>query len=262
MFPILLQIGPVTIYSLWIFIALGIFFSLLIVHKLTKLRLVKLAFLSENSLLIFFSGLIMARLVFIIYNFQYFWEVITIEGHYLEPLFIWDKGLSIWGALLGVFISMFLLTRTAHEDFFAWSDILVVSILFGMTFSDIGAFLDGRNYGNPTELPWGVIMEPSQYAIPIHPVQLYAAIYSLLIGLILFHLFQHRLFKKPGIIALIGLTAYSFLRFLEEFLRGDEANMIFGLIREAQIWSVLGLSFGGYMLYRFFRNYYQENSSL
>lgn len=260
MFPILLQIGPVTIYSLWIFVAFGIFFSLLIVHKLTKLRLVKLAFLSENSLLIFFSGLILARLVFIIYNFPYYWEVITIEGHYFEPLFIWDKGLSIWGALLGIMLSLFLLTKKAKEDFFAWSDILIVSILFGMSFCDVGAFLDGRNYGSPTDLPWGVLMEPSQYAIPIHPVQLYAAIYSLLIGLLLFHLFQHRLFKKPGIIALSGITLYSFMRFLEEFLRGDESNLIFDIIREGQLWSFLGLSFGGYMLYRFFRNYFKENS--
>lgn len=260
MFPILLQIGPVTIYSLWIFVALGIFFSLLIVHKLTKLRLVKLAFLSENSLLIFFSGLIMARLVFIIYNYQYFWEVITVEGKFLEPLFIWDKGLSIWGALLGILLSLFLLAKREHEDFLAWNDIFMVSILFGMAFTNIGAFLDGRNYGTPTDLPWGVIMEPSQYAIPIHPVQIYAAIYSLLIGLILFHLFQHRMFKKPGIISLLGLTMYSFMRFLEEFMRGDETNLIFDIIREAQIWSFLGLSFGGYLLYRFFRNYIKENS--
>lgn len=262
MFPILLQIGPVTIYSLWIFIALGMFISLLIVHKLTRGRLVKLSFLGENSLLIFFSGLIMARLVFVIYNFQYFWEVMTLEGKFLEPLYIWDKGLSVWGGLLGVFISLFVLAKKENEDFLSWSDIIVVSIMFGMSFCDIGAFLDGRNYGSPTDLPWGVIMEPSQYAIPVHPVQIYAAIYSLLIGLILLHLFQHRLFKKPGIIALGGLTLYSFMRFLEEFMRGDETNIIFGFIREAQLWSLLGLSFGGFLLYRFFSNYIKENSPL
>lgn len=260
MFPILLQIGPITIYSLWIFVALGIFFSLLIVHKLSKLRLVKLAFLGENSLLIFFSGLIMARLGFIIYNFQYFWETVTVEGKFLEPLYIWDKGLSIWGAIIGVILALYILSKRAHEDFLAWSDIMVVSILFGMAFANFGAFLDGRNYGIPSELPWSVIMDPSKYAIPIHPVQIYAAIYSLLIGLILFHLFQHRLFKKPGIISLMGLTGYSFMRFLEEFLRGDESVLLFDTIREAQVWSFLGLSFGGYMLYRFFSSYLQENT--
>jgi phosphatidylglycerol:prolipoprotein diacylglycerol transferase len=202
----------------------------------------------------------MARILFIVYNFPYFYETTIMEGNFLEPLHIWDKGLNVWGSLLGIFLSLFLLARSKKEDFYSWADILVVGVFFGMCFAYIGAFLDGRSYGSPTELPWGVIMEPSQYAIPIHPVQLYAAFYTLLIGLLLFHLFNHDWFKKPGIIALSGLTLYSLLRFLEEFLRGDETILIFETIREAQIWSALSLFTGGYMLYRYFRNYFQENS--
>ncbi len=260
MYPILLQLGPLTVYSLWIFMALGIFFSLLIVYKLSRQRLVKLSFLSENSLLIFLSGLIMARLVFMLYNLDYFIQISIVEGQFLEPLYIWDKGLNVWGGLLGIFLSLWLLAKKDNEDFRSWTDILAVAIFFGMTFAYLGAFLDGRSYGSPTDLPWGVMMEPSQYAIPIHPVQLYAALYSLLIGLLLFHLFNHDWFKKPGIIALSGLTIYSLLRFLEEFLRGDEALLLFDTVREGQIWSFLGLSIGTYMLYRYFRNYFQENS--
>jgi phosphatidylglycerol:prolipoprotein diacylglycerol transferase len=259
MYPILLQIGPFTIYSLWVLLALGVFASLLIVNTLAKSRLVKLSFLAENSLLIFFFSLILARMFFIIYNFGYFWDLISTQGNYLEILYIWDKGLSVWGGLIGIFLSIFLLSRKPKEDFLAWYDILTVSILFGMFFADIGAFLDGRNYGSPTDLPWGVLIEPSQYAIPIHPVQIYAAIYSLLLAVILYQLFNHRLFKNSGIIALTGFTVYCFLRFLEEFLRGDETNVIFGLIREAQLYSLIGLFFGGYLLYRYFRKYFQEN---
>ncbi len=259
MFPILLQIGPVTIYSLWILLAVALFSSLLVVNKLARFRLIKLSFLAENSLLIFFCGLICARFLFVAYNFSYFWDIVITEGHPFELLYIWDKGLSAWGGLLGVFLSIFLLARKQKEDFLAWSDILVISVLFGMVFANIGAFLDGRNYGTPTDLPWGVLMEPSQYAIPIHPVQLYAAFYSLLIGIILYHLFNHKLFKSSGVITWLGLTLYCFFRFIEEFLRGDEANLLFGLIREAQIYSLIGLSFGGYMMYRYFRKYFQEN---
>jgi phosphatidylglycerol:prolipoprotein diacylglycerol transferase len=259
MYPILLQIGPLTIYSLWIFLALGILFSLLVVNKLAKYRLVKLSFLAENSLLIFFCGLILSRLLFIVYNFGYFWEIISQQGNILEIFYIWDKGLSAWGALLGIAASVFLLCRKHKEDFLAWSDILIVSVLFGMVFADIGALLDGRNYGSPTDLPWGVMIEPSQYAIPIHPTQIYAAIYSLLIGLILYFLFNHKQFKNSGLISYMGITLYCLMRFLEELLRGDEANLIFGIVREAQVYSLIGLFFGGYMLYRYFRKYIQEN---
>lgn len=259
MYPILIQIGPVTIYSLWVMLALAVFCTLLIVNKLSKSRMVKLNFLAENSLLIFFCGLIMARFVFILYNIPYFWERIT-SGNFLELLYIWDKGLSIWGALIGIFLSLFVLARRAKEDFFAWSDIIMVSSLFGAVFVNIGAFLDGRNYGSPTDLPWGVIVETSQYAIPIHPVQIYAAIYCGLIGLILYQLFNTNLFKKSGIIALTGATAYCFFRFFEELLRGDEANLLFGTIREGQIYAFLGLSLGAFLLYRYFRKYKQDNT--
>jgi len=259
MYPILLSIGPLTIYSLWIFLAIAIFCSLLVVNKLAKSRLVKLSFLAEKSLLIFFSGLIISRLFFIIYNLDYFWDAVIVQGHYLELFYIWDKGLSAWGGLLGIFLSIFILCRIEKEDFLAWSDIMSISVLFGMFFADIGAFLDGRNYGSPTDLPWGVLIEPSQYAIPIHPVQLYAAAYSLLIGIILFHFFNNKLFKASGGITFAGLTAYCFFRFLEEFLRGDETILYFGLIREAQFYSLIGLLIGGYLLYRYFRKYIHEN---
>ncbi len=222
--------------------------------------MVKLAFLSENSLLIFFCGLIMARFFFIIYNLNYFWETVINEGNYLEILFIWDKGLSVWGGLLGIWLSLYVLARRHKEDFLAWSDILVIGVLFGMTLANIGAFLDGRNYGIPTELPWGILFETSQYAVPIHPVQIYAAIYTLIIGLVLTNLYLHRLFKTSGVITFSGITAYCFFRFLEEFLRGDESIYIFDLIREGQIVSFLGLFFGGYMLYRYSRNHSLANS--
>jgi prolipoprotein diacylglyceryltransferase len=259
MYPILIQIGQVTIFSLWIMLAMAIFCTLLVINKLSKSRLVKLNFLAENSLLVFFCGLIMARFVFILYNLSYFWERIT-SGNFLELLYIWDKGLSIWGAIIGIFLSLFLLARRAKEDFLAWADIVTVSSLFGGVFINIGAFLDGRNYGTPTDLPWGVIIETSQYAIPIHPVQIYAAIYCGLIALILFQLFNSNFFKKSGIIALTAVTSYSFFRFFEEFLRGDETNLLFGIIREAQIYAFLGLSIGGYLLYRYFRKYKQDNT--
>jgi len=260
MYPILLQVGSLTIYSLWVLLALGIFTSLLIVNQLAKSRLTKLSFLAENSLLIFFCGLIMARILFIIYNFNFFWDDVVNQGHVLDLIYIWDKGLSVWGALIGVLGSLYLLCRKSKEDFLAWSDIIMISIFFGMIFTDIGAFFDGRNYGSPTDLPWGIIVETSQYAVPIHPVQLYAAIYSGLIGLILFLLFSREQFKKSGGITWLGLTLYCFFRFLEEFIRGDESNLLFGVMREAQLYSLIGLFFGGYMLYRYFKQYYKENS--
>ena len=257
MFPILLQIGPITLYSLWVLVAIGLLISLLVVNKLEKARFVNLEFLADNSLLIFFSGLICSRLIFILYNLSYFFSS---TQKLIEIFYIWDKGLSIWGAVLGILVSLFFLARQAKENFWAWADILSVSMMACAVFLDLGAFLDGRNSGNPTDLPWGMISENSQYAVPIHPVQIYAAIYSLLITIVLYQCFNLKFFKQDGNISLMGVALFSLFRFIEEFMRGDETYLFFDTIREAHVYSFIILILSCYMLYRNYKQY-QKNQS-
>lgn len=252
MYPILLQLGPITIYSIWIFLIFGLFATLIAITKLVKSRSVKLNFLAENSLLLFFSALIVSRLVFIIRNFSYFWDQIINNHSYFDIFYIWDKGLSIWGAILGVFLVLFILCRRENENFGAWSDILITSILIGMIFGNIGTFLDGRNYGTPTNLPWGVIVETSRYAIPIHPIQIYASIYIFILSIMLVKLFNQHFFKIAGRLSLLAIASYSFLRFLDEFMRGDEtASFLF--LREPQYYCLIAFGISVYFLYKQFK---------
>lgn len=248
MYPVLLEIDPITISSLWICLALGFFVSLIVINKLIKQRLVKLSFLANHSLMIFLSGLITSRLVFILRNYKEFFHELSFNK-ILGIFSIWDKGLSIWGGFIGLFIAIYLLCKKEQENFFAWADIIIVSIISGMVLGNIGTFLDGRNSGTPTSLPWGITLETSQYATPIHPIQIYAAIYSLILATILMILFNKRSFKKEGNISLIGIFLYSLLRFFDEFLRGDETNTILGL-REVQIYCLFAIFITAYFIYQ------------
>ncbi|MGL5831542.1 MAG: prolipoprotein diacylglyceryl transferase [Candidatus Altimarinota bacterium] len=257
MFPILLQIGPITIFSLWLFVCLGFFISIVFINKLTHSRRVKLNFLANNSLLLFFTGLIFARLFFVILNYNYYLSEAS-QGNFLEMFYIWDKGLSFWGGLVGLITSLYILCKRQDEDFNDWTDVLSVSIIFAMAIGSIGAFLDGRNYGVPSELPWAVLMESSLYAIPIHPVQLYSAIYCLIIGLVLYKSFNTNFLKESGNITLAAISSYSFFRFLEEFLRGDEAIHI-SIIRLPQILAILIFLASTYFLYRKYQQYKTSN---
>lgn len=239
MYPILLEIGPITIYSLWIFIAIGFFVSLLIMNKLIQKSRLHLKFIADHSLVIFLGGLVMARTVFILKNLDlYFYEFET--SSLVQIFYIWDKGLSPWGGILGIILTMLFFAYREKEDIKKWLDIFTVSILGAIAVSNIGAFLDGRNYGNETDLPWGIMIQTSIYAVPIHPTQIYAAIYSGLLTIILYNLFHGKTAKEPGNISIIALGGYSLFRFLEEFLRGDESNFFLGL-REAQIFALLGI---------------------
>lgn len=239
MYPILLEVGPITIYSLWLFVAVGFFAALLIMNKLIQKSRLPLKFIANYSLAIFFGGLILARILYIIQNYQFFFQDFSFNS-FLEMLYIWDKGLSPWGAILGITLSLFYFARREGESVRKWLDVLSVSIMSAITFSNLGAFLDGRNYGRETDLPWGVIIETSIFAVPIHPTQIYAAIYSGFLTILLYQLFNHKISKDPGSITLIAIGSYSFFKLLEEFMRGDESNIIFGF-REAQIYALLAL---------------------
>ncbi len=247
MYPILLQLGPVTIFSLWIFVGIGFFAALLIINKLAKKSRLKLQFLADYSLAIFFGGLIAARLFFVVRNYDYYFSQFNWNS-FLQLFYIWDKGLSVWGGMAGIVICLLYFCHKTGENKLKWLDVVSVSFLGAITFGNIGAFLDGRNYGTETNLPWGIVIENSIYAVPIHPTQIYAAIYSGLLTLVLMQLFSHKIGKTEGNITLLAAISYGCLRFLEEFLRGDESKMILGL-REAQIYALLSALAGGILMF-------------
>ena len=247
MYPIILEIGPFTIYSLWVMVAIGFFTALLVIYKLVQKTRLKIKFFADYSLAIFLGGIILSRIVYIFYNWGAYFSSFNL-AKFFQLFYIWDKGLSVWGGVAGILIATYYFSQKEGEDSIKWVDVMVTAILAGMVLINTGAFFDGVNYGNETNLPWGVTIETSIYAVPIHPTQLYAAIYCLLIATTLYILFDHDLGKKTGNISLFGLTAYSFFRFLEEFLRGDESIMIFGF-RQAQILALLGLIVGCILLY-------------
>lgn len=257
MYPILLQIGPITIYSLWVFVAIGFLVALLVLNKMIQKDRTKLYFIADHSLAIFFGGLVFARLFFVLRNYFFFLGRFEL-GRFLEIFYIWDKGLSFWGGMIGITLTLLYFCYKNGENMKKWMDILTVSIISGIIFGNIGALLDGAiNYGNETDLPWGIVLTNSRYAVPIHPTQIYAAIYCCVLAIVLLKLRNSKIGKTEGNIALIGMTGYSFLRFLEEFLRGDESNYLLGL-REAQIYCLLALIAGGVIFYRRYQKSHQQ----
>lgn len=247
MYPILLQFGSVTISSLWIFLAISLFSALLIFIKLVKKRRLKLAFIVDHSLAIFFGGILLARIFYIIQNFNLFFYEFQ-WSDILKVLYIWDKGLSPWGAIAGIGLTLAFFCYKEKENIGQWMDILSVSTLGALSVASIGTFLDGRNYGTETSLPWGVVIENSIYAVPIHPVQIYAVIYCAILAVFFYQLFGHKIGHKAGAISILAVFSYSILRFLEEFIRGDESIFILGL-REAQIYTLLAAIGSGILFY-------------
>jgi len=223
MTPVLLQLGPIIIYTMWLFISMGIVFGMLLLHRLSQKSRTKIKVMFNHLFFIFGLALIFSRLLFIAINWQmYFFEFKLSELKY--TFYIWDRDLSAWGAIIGLLISTIIIAIKYKENIISWFDRLIIAIIGTTIFTNIGAFFEGLNYGNESSLPWAITFESGmiKYSVPIHPTQIYAAIYSLILTIILYQLSKRKFGSTTGNITLLGTGLYSFGIFIEGFFRGDD----------------------------------------
>lgn len=252
MAPEFFQTKYFTIHTLWIFFAAALVVGTYIFIKLTVRNGLKIQFISEHSLGIILWSLFGARILSLILNYKTYFYEFSFEA-LIKVFYFWDKGLSLTGALIAFIIFLRYICKKHEQDFWKWIDVLVPSILFAISIGYIGTFFEGTNYGKPTSLPWGVNFESSQikYTIPIHPTQIYAFLYTLAISTTLILISKTEKIvnlKKSGFLGLIGITAFFFVNFLEQFLRGDDTYLLFG-IRIPQIIALLISISAGLFLY-------------
>lgn len=216
--------------------------------QLTLINKLKIAFLTEHFLAMLFHGLIGARILYILlHTEEYFTEISAFTP--VSFIAVWDKGFSFWGAIIGITYAFYKYTKKKEEPFWKWADMLTLGTLCGMIFGNIGAFLEGINYGKETNLPWGVTFQNFYipYTIPIHPSQLYAVFYTGILFIILLTLFLKEKFQTPGNLTLYGILGYGISRFLEEFTIGEE-TYIFLTLRLEQWIALLGIMGAGTLL--------------
>lgn len=230
MYPVLFEIGNFFASSLWVSVSLGFFIWGVVLIKLTQVRGMKMAFLVNEFFSMLFYGAVSGRIIYLLINMG----DLLADPKKLIPLrivSIWDKGFNFWGIVLGMLVYLYWTARKAGENTGKWLDIVTMSFLAAIPFGHIGALMEGLGYGRETNLPWGITFDSYTvpYTVPIHPTQIYALIYTLIIlGVMSFLVFKKQL-KHDGDAALIAATAYSGMRFIEEFFRGDEAITLWKL---------------------------------
>jgi phosphatidylglycerol:prolipoprotein diacylglycerol transferase len=122
-------------------------------------------------------------------------------------------------------------------------DAIAPGLTLALSLERLGAFLDGRNFGEPTTLPWGVPMWDEIR----HPVQLYEMAALLAILGILWWRRGRRPFDGHSFALFVALYAGSRL-FLEAF-RADAALMSGGL-RAIQVTALVVMLGAVWYLYR------------
>ncbi len=214
MYPEILRIGNVTVHSYGFMIALGILIAAVALYREAPREKFDPDFLLEAVIVGAFSGLIGARILYMIINWSYY------STQPLSAFFTRFEGLSFYGGLFLGVIALYLWSRWRRTGFLKVVDILSPYLALGYAFGRIGCFLNGCCYGLVTDVPWAV---PASLAddLPRHPVQLYAALGAIMIYFVLKKMRPMRPFVGFVTVSLFAL--YGLLRFTTEFFRQGEA---------------------------------------
>jgi phosphatidylglycerol:prolipoprotein diacylglycerol transferase len=154
-----------------------------------------------------------------------------------QPYFylrFWSAGRAEYGGLLAGILTVAVYLRIRRLSFLRYGDALVPALLLGVSIGRVGCFFNGDDFGIRSRLPWAVCYPPGSeafadhlsrgwialsdaHSLPVHPVQLYASLFALL----LFFFFVNWSPARHGLRFALFLVVYGSGRFLDQFLRGD-----------------------------------------
>ncbi len=179
------------------------------------------------------SGIIVSRLLHVIDKWGYYSQ---------NPgQIIGASGLTIYGAVLGAALGIWITSKFSNFQFGYFADVLAPAIPLAQAIGRVGCTLNGCCYGLPTSLPWGIVYtHPASFApigVAVHPTQIYEIIYNLILFGVLLKL-RGRL-QPDGSLFLVYLSLYSAWRFGVSFLR-EESPFLFGL-PQAQVIAIIVL---------------------
>jgi phosphatidylglycerol:prolipoprotein diacylglycerol transferase len=250
MYPDLLPIGSSFIVkSLYFFSALGLIVSMLFFSRQALKNRLRLQFVVDIFYKLLLSGIIWGRLIYVLINYQFYFFEFSFASVFKSLAFWADKSLSFWGFLFGVILSFISNANKRQEDPKKWGDTFALSFLLFMIFANFAAFLDGSNFGKPTDAFVGVTFLNNinvKYLTPIHPTQLYAMFYCVLIFMFLYAVQRKYRNQIDGLIFYLAGMLFSFCKFIEGFFRGDDVSLM--LFNTFRLTEIIFLMLGFYFL--------------
>ena len=151
MHRIIFQLGPLTLYSYGVFVALGIALSILLISREGEKSGIPAAAIIDIMLGAIAFGLAGGRLLFVAVNWEHyaagpFWGVFALA----------EGGLAIQGALAGGILGAAVLSRIKKISFWRVSDLVAPYMALAQSIGRIGCFLNGCCSGREVSGSFGV----------------------------------------------------------------------------------------------------------
>lgn len=263
----------VHIYSYGFFIIIGFILSL----EIVKLRCIKLGSFKNEiidfSFWAFIGGIIGARLLFIIVEYEYFfskhkWDnLLSIK---IPSIFaIWNGGLVYWGGFFGSLAACIIFAKIKRLPKLHFLDLVIVGVPIIQAFGRLGCLFAGCCYGKilnsehsiGLKFPSGSVafdalmnmnhnsriieyMVEHKHTWPLFPSQLLESFVVLVIYFILLLVSNRK--KFHGQVFFTYIVLYSTARLFMEIFRGDTERgyLINGILSTSQFISLLTLLLG------------------
>jgi len=249
MYPIIFQLGPLTIYSFGAFMALAALTAAWVV----KLNLQRYRYEPElASTIVFaaaFGGLLGARLLFIVEEWH---------GFLAAPMkyILTGAGFTWYGGFFGGVAAVSWVIKKNKIPWLVGADITAPALALAYGVGRLGCHFAGDgDWGAVTTVSWGVAYKnaivgwadpntgiPYGPGVLVHPTPIYEFLQGVLVFAVLWSLGKKKL--APGTIAWLYLILAGLMRFIVEFWRINPAlGLGFGF-SEAQWISMLLVAVG------------------
>lgn len=217
MHPVLFKLGPLTIHTYGVLVALAFLAAILLASREATRKGVDPEKVLDLGLYVLAAAILGSRLFEVAINHQYYLD------NPAEIFKIWKGGLVFYGGFVGAVLTGIWYLRRHNLPVWRVGDIAAPSIALGQSIGRLGCFEAGCCYGKPTDLPWAVTFtNPDTLAImgvPLHPTQLYESVGAFALFAALFACRKKVAFD--GQLFWFYVLGYSVLRSGIEFLRGD-----------------------------------------
>ncbi len=232
MYPILLKIGSLSIYTYGFFIAVSFIVGILLAKQEARRLGENQDKIMDLCFYVLIAAIAGSRLFYVLVNPDIF------ISDPLEVLRVWNGGLVFYGGFVGALAVGLIYLKKQKMSILKTLDISAPALALAHFFGRIGCFFAGCCYGDVCDLPWAVTFTSSNslapVGIPLHPTQIYSSLSNLSIfGFLWF--FRTRK-KFDGQLFWVYVLLYGIARSFIEVFRGDfRGRLVFGLLSTSQV---------------------------
>ena len=240
MYPELFSIGPVTVYSYGVLLAVSYLFGLWLAMRRAKRWGLDPNRVLDLGIYIIIAALVGAKLLLLVVDFEQF------SRSTADLLSLARSGGIFYGGLILAVVVAFWYIARHRMPLWTTCDVFAPGIALGHVTGRLGCLAAGCCYGRPTDLPWGLTFTNPLAAanvgtplgITLHPTQMYEAGAELLIlGFLLATERRGRPFGGRTFWSYMFL--YAVFRYIVEIYRGDLRGMVFDAFSTSQFISLL-----------------------